>query len=66
MIATAEDISRTIDTIPRHEFIRLRDFAENRVARIGCAAANGRTGDDLLHEAVTRLLEGTRHWNSGR
>lgn len=66
MIATAEDISRAIETIPPHEFVRLTDFAENRVARVGCAAANGRTGDDLLHEAVTRLLEGTRHWDSGK
>jgi hypothetical protein len=62
MIATAEDISRAIDAIPQHEFVRLKDFAENRIARIGCGAAHGRTGDDLLHEAVTRLLEGARHW----
>ena len=64
MIATAVDISQAIDSLPQHEFVRLRDFAENRVLRIGCAAANGRTADDLLHEAVTRLLEGTRHWDS--
>ena len=66
MIATAVDISQAIDSLPQHEFVRLRDFAENRVVRIGCAAANGRTADDLLHEAVTRLLEGTRHWDSAR
>jgi hypothetical protein len=66
MIATAEDISGAIDTIPSHEFVRLKDFAENRITRIGSAAANGRTGDDLLQEAVTRLLEGTRHWDSAK
>jgi hypothetical protein len=66
MIATAEHISRAIDAIPQHEFLRLKEFAENRRDRIGCRAANGRTGDDLLHEAVTRLLEGTRHWDPAK
>jgi len=66
MTATAEDISRAIDALPSHEFLRLKDYAENRIFRIGPLAANSRTDDDLLQEAVTRLLDGTRHWDTDR
>jgi hypothetical protein len=66
MTATAEDISRAIDALPSHEFVRLKDYAENRIFRITPRAANGRTDDDLLQEAVIRLFDGTRHWDADK
>ncbi len=64
--ATAEEISRAIELIGEADFVRLNDYAQNRIIRIGPRAANGRTSDDLLQEAVTRLLNGRRHWYSDR
>jgi hypothetical protein len=60
--ATAEDISHAIETITEAEFVRIHDFARNRVIRIGRRAAHGRDEDDLIQEAATRLLDGRRHW----
>lgn len=61
-VATAEDISRAIDALNPHDLVRLAAYAQNRVATVGPRAANGRGRDDLLQEAVTRLLDGRRHW----
>jgi len=61
--ATSQQISREINVLAQHESVRLMAFAQNRISRIGPRAANGRTADDLLHEAVIRLLDGTRNWN---
>lgn len=60
--ATAEEITRAIEKLDTADFVRLKTYAENRIRRIGPWAANGRTDGDLLNEAVTRLLDGTRHW----
>jgi len=40
----------------------LEQVATNRIIRIGRRATNGRTHEDLLQEAMTRTLEGQRHW----
>src|SRR5438105_2736429 len=60
--ATSDEISRAIDAMREDEFVRLRLFGQNRIFRIRPRAANRRTADDLLQEAVMRLLDGTRHW----
>src|SRR5260221_695063 len=61
-VATAEEITRAIDALTEEESVRLKDYAENRIARIGPRAANRREADELINEAVVRLLEGTRRW----
>ena len=61
-VADAEEISRAIDGLKSDQLVRLYDFAQNRIDRIGPRAAQGRIGDDLFHEAVTRMLNGTRQW----
>jgi hypothetical protein len=61
-LATAEDISRAIEALDVHDFVRLSAYAQNRISAIGPYAANGRVSDDLLGGAVTRLLDGRRHW----
>jgi hypothetical protein len=61
-VAAAEDISRAIGALYPHDLVRLAAYAQNRVASVGPRAANGRGRNDLLQEAVTRLLEGRRHW----
>lgn len=61
--ATAHQISREIEVLAEYDYVRLKVYAQNRIFRIGPHAANGRTGDDLLQEAVIRLLDGTRHWD---
>ena len=43
---------------------RLKQIATNRIFRIGRRAANGRTDEDLLHEALVRTLNGSRQWYS--
>jgi hypothetical protein len=61
--AVSQQIAHEIDVLSKHESVRLMAYAQNRISRIGPHAANGRMADDLLHEAVTRLLDGTRNWN---
>jgi DNA-directed RNA polymerase specialized sigma24 family protein len=61
-VAMAEDISRAIEAIVPHDFVRLAAYSQNRISTIGPLAANGRDSDDLLQEAVIRLADGRRHW----
>ena len=60
--ATVEDISGEIQALVKHDLVRLEEYAQNRISAIGPYAANGRDHDDLLQEAVRRLLDGRRHW----
>ena len=62
-VADAEEVSRAIDALESDQLVRLYNFARNRIDRIGPRAASGRTADDLFHEAVTRMLNGTRQWH---
>lgn len=62
------EVDRAIEALTSSELLRLRLFADFRVRGLG-RAARGRTGEDLLGEALLRTLIGTeaigkgRHWN---
>jgi len=62
------EVERAIEALTSSELLRLRQFAEFRVRGLG-RAARGRTGEDLLQEALMRTLIGAedlqkgRHWN---
>src|SRR3989442_6368755 len=62
------DVDRAIEALTSSELLRLRQFAAFRVRGLG-RAARGRTGEDLLAEALLGTLIGTevtgkgRHWN---
>jgi len=59
--ATPEEILRAVDALSDADNQRLEQYAINRIHRIG-RAASGRTHEDLLHDAVVRLITGPRHW----
>ena len=61
-IAGPEEVKRAIAALSAADLLRLRQFANARIRRIGYRAAHGRTACDLLNEAVTRTLAGTRRW----
>jgi len=62
------EVDRAIEALTASELVRLQRFADFRVRGLGWAA-DGRTGDDLLGEALLRTLIGAeatlkgRHWN---
>ncbi|HLM80306.1 MAG TPA: hypothetical protein VK302_06700 [Terriglobales bacterium] len=62
------EVDRAIEALTSSELVRLQKFADFRVRGLG-RAARGRTGADLLGEAVLRTLIGAedtqrgRHWN---
>ena len=62
------DVDRAIEALTSSELLRLQQFAAFRVRGLG-RAARGRTGEDLLAEALLGTLIGTevtgkgRHWN---
>lgn len=59
--ATCDEVLRAIDALSDAENERIEQFAINRIHRVGRAAA-GRDHEDLLQDAVTSLINGTRHW----
>jgi len=61
-IATQAEINQAIDALSDVEAERLEEYAKNRIIRIGRRAANGRAYEDLLQEAMQRVLDGRRHW----
>jgi DNA-directed RNA polymerase specialized sigma24 family protein len=63
--ATCAEIIHAIESLTDEDSERLEQVALNRIIRIGRRAANGRTHEDLLQEAMTRTLEGQRHWYPG-
>src|SRR6266849_7865545 len=62
------DVDRAIEALTSSELLRLRQFAAFRARGLG-RAARGRTGEDLLAEALLGTLIGAevtgkgRHWN---
>ena len=62
------EVDRAIEALTPSELQRLQQFADFRVRGLG-RAARGRTGEDLLGEALLRTLIGAeatrkgRHWN---
>ena len=62
------DVERAIQELTTSDLLRLRQFAASRMFALG-RAARGRTGEDLLSEAMLRTLMGLesvekgRHWN---
>jgi|GEM_PF-1056274 len=63
--ATAGDIEEAIKALTDEENERIEQSALNRIARI-YRAANGRSHEDLIQEALVRILDGTRHWYKDR
>src|SRR6266853_2172417 len=62
------EVDRAIEVLTSSELLRLQQYADFRVRGLG-RAARGRTGEDLLGEALLRTLVGAeatqkgRHWN---
>lgn len=59
--ATSGEIDEAIKALTQEDTERLEQAALNRINRIR-RAANGRSHEDLIQEAFTRILDGTRHW----
>jgi hypothetical protein len=59
--ATRDEIDEAINALTPEETERIERVALNRIARIR-RAANRRSHEDLIQEASTRILDGTRHW----
>jgi CheY-like chemotaxis protein len=62
------EVERAIEALTAAEFLRLQQFAKFRIRGLG-RAARGRDWEDLLEEALCRMLIGAedtqngRHWN---
>jgi DNA-directed RNA polymerase specialized sigma24 family protein len=65
-VATHGEIIQAIEALTDEDSERLNQVAINRILRIGRRAANGRTHEDLLQEAMARILDGSRHWHPER
>lgn len=59
--ATSDEVLRAIDSLSDADNERIEQYAINRIHRIGRAAA-GRDHQDLMQDAVLRLINGPRHW----
>jgi DNA-directed RNA polymerase specialized sigma24 family protein len=64
--ATPADVRQAIEVLTREDTERIRQTAQNRIYKIGARAANGRDTDDLIQDALERVLGETRHWYKGR
>jgi DNA-directed RNA polymerase specialized sigma24 family protein len=60
--ATQAEIIAAMESITDEDSERLEQVAVNRIIRIGRRAANGRSHEDLLQEAMERTLERRRIW----
>jgi hypothetical protein len=62
---TAAEVEAALNAIfpSSPQLLKLQQYAGYRVAAIG-RAAEGRTEEDLVNEAVTLTLEGQRNWSS--
>lgn len=60
--ASHAEIIQAMEALTDEDSERLEQVAINRLTRVGRKAANGRTHEDLLQEAMARTLEGQRHW----
>jgi hypothetical protein len=59
--ATRGEIEQAIEALTVEDTERIEQSALNRIYCIR-RSANGRFHDDLIQEAFTRILDGTRHW----
>lgn len=62
MAATGDEIAAALEALPTTEQLRLRSYAQWRIAGLG-RAARGRSYEDLLHEAYLAALGGRRRWD---
>jgi RNA polymerase sigma-70 factor (ECF subfamily) len=60
--ATEVEVTQALARLTRAELLRLSGFARYRMRALG-SNARGRTHDDLMSEAVTATLAGSRRWN---
>ena len=63
--ATRGEIDEAIKALTQADTERIEQSALNRLYRIR-RAANGRSHKDLIQEAFTRILDGTRQWYKDR
>jgi DNA-directed RNA polymerase specialized sigma24 family protein len=63
--ATRGEINQAIRALTQEDTERIEQAALNRIDRIR-RAANRRSHEDLIQEAFTRMLDGTRHWYRDR
>jgi DNA-directed RNA polymerase specialized sigma24 family protein len=64
--ATQAEIIAAMESITDEDSERLEQVAINRITRIGPKAANGRSHNDLIQEAMERTLERKRIWYPAR
>ena len=64
--ATQAEIVAAMESITDEDSERLEQVAINRITRIGRKAANGRSHEDLIQEAMKRTLARTRIWYPAR
>lgn len=64
-VATAEEVSEALEKLHPADWARLYAFAKNRVRVVGLYGSAVDAGD-LMHDAVTALLEGRRTWDPKR
>ena len=60
--ATADDIRAAIEALTLVDWARLRNYAANRILKLG-RKADGRSNEDLLQIALELLLDDTRRWD---
>jgi DNA-directed RNA polymerase specialized sigma24 family protein len=63
--ASRGEIDEAIEALTQADTERIEQSALNRIYRIR-RAANGRSHGDLIQEAFTRILDGTRQWYKDR
>ena len=60
--ATPSEVSSAIEALTPAELLRLRSYARFRMRALSSAGI-GRNHEDLMSEAITATLAGTRRWN---
>ena len=60
--ATADDIRAAIEALTLADWARLRNYAANRILKLG-PKADDRSNEDLLQIALELLLDDTRRWD---
>lgn len=60
--ASIEEVETAIDSLTKRELWRLEQYAKRRIRGIGRSSL-GRNYEDLLQQAVTDTLSGSRRWN---